>query len=173
MTEWEFEKTDGLPSVFCMERLTLPRICDTINKILFKGRDMTNLEWVNKFFERDGFVKLAGVEIVEVDEQKAVVRAKISDDHRNANGAVQGGMLYTLADFAFAVLGNYKHPVTVTQVGQISYVKAAMTDEVIATAVERVRSGHTTVSEVTIQDQAGQTVCVCTFNGFVKDIERK
>ncbi len=133
---------------------------------------MVELEWIKSFFEKDGFVKMAGIEIVEITDEKAVVRAKVTDAHRNANGAVQGGMLYTLADFAFAVLGNATHPITVTQVGQISYVKAAMTDEVTATAVERVRSGHTTVSEVTIRDAQGQTVCVCTFNGFVKDVQK-
>ncbi len=130
---------------------------------------MEKLEQLKAFFEADGFVKLAGIEIVEATEEKAVVKAKISDEHRNANGSVQGGMLYTVADFAFAVLGNYIHPVTVTQVGQISYVKAAFTDEIIATATEKVRSGHTTVSEVVVCDEEGQVVCVCSFNGFVKE----
>ncbi len=134
---------------------------------------MTEIEKLNVFFERDGFVKLAGIEIVEVDEEKAVVAANISTQHLNANGSVQGGMLYTVADFAFAVLGNYKHPMTVTQVGQISYVKAAFTNRIIATATERVRAGHTTVCEVTVQDDKGQTVCVCSFNGFVKDIDKE
>lgn len=134
---------------------------------------MTDLELLKRFFEDDGFVKLSGIEITEVTDEKAVVKAKIGDAHRNANGAVQGGMLYTLADFAFAVLGNHLHPVTVTQVGQISYVKAAYTDEVTATAREKIRSGHTTVSEVEIKDDKGQVVCVCTFNGFVKDVDKE
>lgn len=134
---------------------------------------MTDLELTKRFFQDDGFVKLAGIEIVEVTAEKAVVKAKIDDRHRNANGSVQGGMLYTLADFAFAVLGNHNHPVTVTQVGQISYVKAAITDEVTATARESVRSGHTTVCQVTVQDDKGQTVCICNFNGFVKDVDKE
>ncbi len=134
---------------------------------------MTDLEWTKAFFEGDGFVKLAGIEILSVDEEKAVVRAKIDARHRNANGAVQGGMLYTLADFAFAVLGNHIHPVTVTQVGQISYVKAAYTDEVTATATQTVRAGHTTISQVVITDEEGQIVCTCTFNGFVKDVKKE
>ena len=134
---------------------------------------MTDLELTKRFFQDDGFVKLVGIEIVEVTAEKAVVKAKIDDRHRNANGSVQGGMLYTLADFAFAVLGNHNHPVTVTQVGQISYVKAAITDEVTATARESVRSGHTTVCQVTVQDDKGQTVCICNFNGFVKDVDKE
>ncbi len=132
---------------------------------------MNDFEQMNTFFEKDGFIKLIGTEILSVDENKAVVKAKITDSHRNAGGAVQGGMLYALADFAFAVLSNYKHPVTVTQVGQISYVKAAYADEVVATAVETVRVGHTNVCQITIQDDKGQTVCVCSFNGFIKEVK--
>ncbi len=134
---------------------------------------MTDLELVKRFFEKDGFVKLTGLEIVEVNDEKAVVKAKIGDEHRNANGGAQGGMLYAIADFAFALLGNYKHPVTVTQVGQISYIKAAMTEEITATATETARSGRTTISEVVIRDDKGQIVCVCSFNGFVKDVDKE
>ncbi len=134
---------------------------------------MTDLQLIKRFFEEDGFVKLAGIEIVEVTDEKAVVKAKIGKEHRNANGSAQGGMLYTVADFAFAVLGNHLHSVTVTQVGQISYIKAAVTDEITATATEVARSGHTTVSQVVITDDKGQTVCVCSFNGFVKDIDKQ
>ncbi len=130
---------------------------------------MTNVEKAVAFFEKDGFAKLAGLEIISVDESKAVVKAKITDEHRNACGAVQGGMLYAIADLAFAVLGNHLHPVTVTQVGQISYVKAAYTEEITATATETVRAGHTTISQVVITDDKGQIVCTCTFNGFVKE----
>ncbi len=147
-------------------------MCYNLRNIFFNGGSMTEIEKLNAFFEKDGFVKLAGIEIVEVTSEKAVVRAKIGNEHRNAAGAVQGGMLYTVADFAFAVLGNHLHPMTVTQVGQISYVKAAYTDEITATATEKVRAGHTTVSEVVICDGEGQTVCVCSFNGFVKEIKQ-
>lgn len=124
-------------------------------------------------FEKDAYVKLSGIEIVEITDESATVRAKIQAEHLNANGAVQGGMLYTLADFAFAVHANHLHPMTVTQGGHIHYIRAAITDEVTATAVERVRSGHNTVSEVVVRNGAGETVCICTFNGFVKDVARE
>ena len=134
---------------------------------------MTKEELTRKMFEKDAYVKLSGIEIVEITDESATVRAKIQAEHLNANGAVQGGMLYTLADFAFAVHANHLHPMTVTQGGHISYIRAAITDEVTATAVERVRSGHNTVSEVVVRNSAGETVCICTFNGFVKDVARE
>jgi len=134
---------------------------------------MTKEELTRKMFEKDAYVKLSGIEIVEITDESATVRAKIQAEHLNANGAVQGGMLYTLADFAFAVHANHLHPMTVTQGGHINYIRAAITDEVTATAVERVRSGHNTVSEVVVRNSAGETVCICTFNGFVKDVARE
>ncbi|MBQ8395295.1 MAG: hotdog fold thioesterase [Clostridia bacterium] len=134
---------------------------------------MTNEELTRKFFEKDGYVRLSGIEIVKIADDEVTVRAKIKEEHLNANGAVQGGMLYTLADFAFAVLGNHLHPMTVTQGGHIHYLRPAITDEVTATATERIRAGHNTVSDVTIYNGKGETVCVCTFNGFVKDADRE
>ncbi len=133
---------------------------------------MTDLELVKRIFQDDGYVKLSGLEIIDATEERAVVGAEISDKHRNAHGSVQGGMLFEIADFAFAVLGNFKHPYTITQVGQISYIKAAYTDRITATAREVARSGRNTVCEVIIQDAAGEIVCVCTFNGFIKTTDK-
>ncbi len=131
------------------------------------------IDALKKFFKADKFVEDAGIEILSVDEKRAVVGANITQKHLNANGCVQGGMLYTIADFAFAVLGNYLHPSTVTQTGQISYLRPAFTTRVTATAVEIERAGHTTISEVTIRGDKEEIFCVCHFNGFVKDVAKE
>lgn len=128
---------------------------------------------LEEFFKDDGFVKLSGIELVSVNETQAVASAKISREHLNANGCVQGGMLYTLADFAFAALTNYLHPATVTQGGQISYIRAAYTSVVTAKAREITRAGHNCVCEVVIYDENDEIVSVCTFNGFIKEIPHK
>lgn len=135
--------------------------------------EKTDLELVKKFFTNDKFVDLAGIEIDSVSEENAVVSAKIDTRHQNANGFVQGGMLYTLADFAFAVLSNYKHPATVTQCGNISYLRPAQGERITATARELERAGHNTVCEVRIQDDKAQTVAIAHFNGFVKDMDKQ
>ena len=134
---------------------------------------MTDEELVKRIFEDDGYVKLSGMEIVEVSNEQAVVRADIGKEHCNAKGSVQGGMLYTLADFAFAVLANYLHPMTVTQCGHINYVRAAVTKSITAVAKETVRAGHNTISEVVIYDDKNEVCCICNFNGFVKDVDKE
>ena len=134
---------------------------------------MTKEELTRKMFEKDAYVKLSGIEIVEITDESATVRAKIQAEHLNANGAVQGGMLYTLADFAFAVLQNLIHPMTVTQGGQVHYVRPAYTQTLTAVATETVRVGKNTLSQVKIYDDKNEVVCVCNFNGFVKDVTRE
>ena len=65
-----------------------------------------DLQTIRRFFEKDKFVALSGIEIESVTEEEAVVSAKINENHLNANGCVQGGMLYTLADFAYDIALN-------------------------------------------------------------------
>lgn len=132
---------------------------------------MTREECVLRFFEKDEFVKRIDAEVLALDGEKAVIKARVGADCLNANGCAQGGMLYTTADFAFAVHANYLHPKTVTLGGQIQYVRAVKPPYVTATAREITRSGHNTVSEVVLRDAEENIVCVCTFNGFVKDVD--
>lgn len=130
-----------------------------------------DLQTVRRFFEKDKFVALSGIEIESVTEEEAVVSAKINENHLNANGCVQGGMLYTLADFAFAVICNCKHPITVTQVGNISYIRPGFTEKITAYARETERAGKTCLCEVVIKDADNQTLCIAHFNGFIKEIQ--
>ncbi len=134
---------------------------------------MTDKEWALQYFEADEYVKLSGIKITEITEEQVTVRAEIKKEHLNANGFVQGGMLYTMADFAFAVLSNYLHPMTVTQCGHINYIRPAKTTVITATAKETTRVGHTSLSEVVVRDERGEIVCVCNFNGFVKDTDKE
>lgn len=131
---------------------------------------MDKLELLRQVFAHDKFVGLAGIKLESVDDDKAIVAAEIGAEHLNAGGHVQGGMLYTLADFAFAVISNYLHPVTVTQGGHISYIRPGVTKRVTAEATETVRAGHNTICKVIVRDDGDNIICVCEFNGFVKDI---
>ena len=131
---------------------------------------MTNVEKMKAFFQKDAFAAAAGLEICSVTDKEAVVKAQVTDKHLNANGCVQGGMLYTLADFAFAVLSNFLHPMTVTQSGQIQYLRPALTASLKAVAKESARCGRNTACEVQIYDDKDEITCVCHFSGFIKEM---
>ena len=75
---------------------------------------MKNLLAAQEFFKDDRFQKLVGVNIEEVGDGYAVCGVNLDENHFNADGIVQGGVIYTLADSAFAVAANSGEFFTVT-----------------------------------------------------------
>ena len=58
-------------------------------------------------FSNDLFAtKVTGINIDHVDEDSTVCTLQLTDIHHNAKGNVMGGVLFTLADFAFAIAAN-------------------------------------------------------------------
>ncbi|WP_323736907.1 PaaI family thioesterase [Methanosphaera sp. ISO3-F5] len=107
-----------------------------------------------------------GARIDELTEEYAVCSLELNDSHRNAYGGVMGGVIFTLADFAFAVLSNHIHSLTVAQSVNINYLSAAKGDKLIARATCR-KSGRTTsIINVDISDDTGRDVAVFIGNGF-------
>ena len=118
-----------------------------------------------EMFERDRFVKLVGIKIASVTENGAVCTLDAVDSHLNANDGVQGGAIYTLADFAFAVAANAGGVVTPTLNSSISYIRAARCGMLTATATP-VHSGRTTcVYTVNVTDEQGKLIAVGNFTG--------
>ena len=95
------------------------------------------VESAREFFYKDKFAVNAGITLDELTEDKAVCSLKITDDHRNAYGGVMGGVIFTLADFAFAVLSNQIHQLTVAQQVSINYLSAPKGEKLIADKMKR------------------------------------
>ena len=130
---------------------------------------MQNITELKNFFSRDRFVANSDIEIVEVTDSHAICRAKISDKHLNANDCVQGGMLFTIADFTMAVFANALHPVTVTSSATVTYIAPCKDAEYIeAESKEVAISRHNCVHDVTVKDDKGNIVCVAQVNGFIR-----
>lgn len=130
---------------------------------------MKTVEEIRDFFEKDRYVKANGVVIDLANSEYAICSIDVNENHLNAGDCVQGGMVYTLADFAFAVLANTIHPVTVTQSASISYIAPAYNcKKLFAKAREIARVKHNCVVEVTVYDENEKTVAVMTANGFIK-----
>ena len=127
--------------------------------------DEKSIEKLLNMFERDRFVKAVGIQIISVTESGAVCTLATDDSHLNANDTVQGGAVYTLADFAFAVAANAGGINTVTLNGSISYVRGARGGVLTATAIP-VHQGRTTcVFTVNVTDEAGKLIATANFTG--------
>lgn len=130
---------------------------------------MKTLEEMKQYFDMDRYVKASGIKITEINKDFAVCKAEIKDTHLNAHEMVQGGMLFTICDFAFAVIANYHYPNTISQFGSISFINACIDAEYItATARLLATSKRNCVGEVTVKDNNGKSICVAQFNGFIR-----
>ena len=112
------------------------------------------------------FVVNTGITLDDLTEDKAICSLEITDDHKNAYGGVMGGVIFTLADFAFAVLSNQIHQLTVAQQVSINYLSAPKGDKLIAEATCR-KSGRTSsIIIVNISDDVGRDVAQFVGTGF-------
>lgn len=131
---------------------------------------MTDLARARAYFAKDRFsTDLMGIEIDEVRDGYARCSLKLDPEkHLNSEGDVMGGVLFTLADFAFAVAANLNQPVTVSLSCQVAFLSPPRGTVLVAHAT-RVRSGHSTCYySVEVKDDTDNIVTVVGVSGFIK-----
>lgn len=95
------------------------------------------METVKKVLRKDKFcTETVGVELIEIAPGRAKAKLTITDAHLNGLGIVQGGAIFTLADFTLAAASNSHGTATVLVNGNISYLKAVSQGTLFAEAEE-------------------------------------
>lgn len=126
----------------------------------------TSIEEARKYFEGDRFATENSMTLDELDSSGATTSLALSSRHKNANGGVMGGAIFTLADFAFAALVNNIHRPTVAQQVSINYLAAPKGSKLFARAT-CLKSGRTSiVATVTVTDDTGRDIALFTGTGF-------
>ena len=110
--------------------------------------------------EKDAFAKQLGIELVEVKPGRAKVRMRVGDEHRNSVGMVHGGVIFTLADYAFAVACNSHGTVAVAVNCHISYLRPPEGEALAAEAEEVSKSRRLGTYDVRVSDGEGSLVAV-------------
>ena len=124
-----------------------------------------NLEEARNYFKDDRFVTENGMTIEEMTDDYAVCRFVIEPRHRNAMGAVMGGAIYTLADFAFAIAANMDELNIVSSASNIVFVAQPQGDTLYAEA-KPVKEGNTVCHyQISVTDAAGNIVASITTTG--------
>lgn len=125
-----------------------------------------NLEESREFFKADRFATENGAVIEEIGENSALCSLKITPSHRNAIGAVMGGVYFMLADFAFAVAANHEKAGTVSLSSDISYLTAAKGSTLYARA-ECIKDGRTTAFyRISVYDELGTAAAEVNTVGY-------
>jgi acyl-CoA thioesterase len=113
---------------------------------------MAQLTGVQAMMAADAASRALGIEVIEQAEGRAVTRMSVRPDMVNGHAVAHGGMIFSLADTAFACACNSYGPVTVAAAAEIVFVgPARVGDVLIAEAVVRTRFGRSGVYDVTVR----------------------
>ena len=123
------------------------------------------LEKVRMTFKADRFATENGAVIEEIGDHSATCSLVITDSHRNAMGAVMGGVYFMLADFAFAVAANWEKMGCVSLHSDISFLGAAKGEKLIAKALCVKDGRRTACYRVDVTDELGNLAATVTVTG--------
>jgi acyl-CoA thioesterase len=112
-------------------------------------------------YARDRAAQQFGIVVDAIQPGAAVCRMTVRDDMVQGHGTCHGGIVFTLADTAFAYACNACNRVTVALNAEIAFLAPARLGEaLIATARERSRAGRTGVYDVEVRDGTGTLVAL-------------
>jgi acyl-CoA thioesterase len=118
---------------------------------------------------REGTGPAWGLVIEDAREGYARVRMRVRADMLNGHAMAHGGMIFALADTAFAYACNSRNETTVAQSATISFLAPAADGEVlVAEAREAARAGRSGVYQVGVKTADGRAIA--EFTGLSRTI---
>lgn len=125
------------------------------------------IDEVRALFANDHYATEAcSCRVVEAARGHAVCEFDIQDIHRNAQGGVMGGAIFTLADFALAIACNIGEQPTVSVSNSIEFMSGAKGGRLIATC-DADKSGRSLgFYTIDVRDELGTPVARMTATCF-------
>lgn len=121
-----------------------------------------------RFVENDRFAAYVGIKLIKVEHGYAMAKMEITDNHLNGVNIVQGGAIFTLADYAFAAACNSKGVATLGINANISYFKSPEGKVLTAEAKEVSSTKKLCVYNVDVFDENKELVASFSGTGYIK-----
>jgi acyl-CoA thioesterase len=126
------------------------------------------MEDFKNYFKNDIFIVNVGIKLLEISPGYAKAKLEVEEKHLNSLKTVQGGVLFTLADIAFAAAINAHGNSAVLINASMSFVKAATKGTLIAEAKETSINPKIATYNVNITDYEGDIVAIFQGMGYRK-----
>lgn len=102
---------------------------------------------------------LLGMKLVSIEAGKAVIEMPVREDMLNGGGACQGGLVFALADQAFAYACMSGNKLGVTLSADVVFNNPARLGDVLsAEATVLIESGRTATCDVVVRNQEDKTI---------------
>ena len=109
--------------------------------------------------QRDQASAMLGMVVEHDAPGESRVSMTVRDDMLNGFAITHGGLVFTLADTAFAIACNEDERVTVAGGADITFLKSTTSGQTLtATAARRARSGRTGLYDIRVTDESGDLV---------------
>jgi len=109
----------------------------------------------------DPMTRWMGIELMRAGPGEAQLAMTVTPNMLNSQSVCHGGMMFALADSAFAYACNARNHATVASGCAIDFLLPAVAgDRLTATAVERALGGRTGVYDITLRNQRDETVAL-------------
>ncbi len=125
-----------------------------------------SLDAARSFFSGDLYATESGIRIDELKDGNSACSFEITEHHRNADGGVMEGAIFTLIDFAFAVASTSVHHPTVAQQVSINYLNQPRGKKLTARAECRKDGRTSCVYIVNVTDDTGREIATALMTGF-------
>lgn len=121
-----------------------------------------------EIIHNDRFAKYVGIRLVEVGKGYAVTELTLNENHLNGLDRIQGGVIFTLADYAFGAASNSHGLTTVGINVNISYYKSP-TGKVIRAEAREISSQNKICGyQVNVLDEDGSLIANVNGLGYSK-----
>lgn len=128
--------------------------------------DEQTLSALREKAKEDGFAVLSGIRLLEITPRGAVGEMRLGPEHRNSNGGIHGGALYTLADMVGGAVaytsGQRRGAGTscVTTSSSFYFFRPVRDSErLIGRATLRKEGRTLVVVDVSVEDEDGNEIC--------------
>jgi acyl-CoA thioesterase len=119
---------------------------------------MSDPSIVDEMMAADEASRSLGIELVAAGDGSATTRLRVESRHTNGYRVAHGGVIFALADTAFAAACNSRRHAVAAAAEIVFVAPARLGDELLAQAVERVEFGRSGIYDVTVRRTGGDQV---------------
>lgn len=128
----------------------------------------SRIKKLEQILKNDRFANHNDIRLISIGKGEASAEMTVSEKHLNGVDIIQGGALFTLADFAFAAASNSHGRIAVATNASINFFKGVSSGKLTAKAKE-LNSGKTLSSyTVDIMDENDTKIAFFSGTAFMK-----
>jgi acyl-CoA thioesterase len=118
-----------------------------------------SLEALKAHFVEEPYARIFGIQIMELEEGRALLKMRTTDEMKNLFGLIHGAAIFSLADAAFELAVNSHGTVAVALGVSVNYINAAIPGETLfAEGQETNRSRKISACEIRVTGDQGRLV---------------